>query len=260
MTAEPSCILAIDAGNTRTKWGVYDAAGKALSQGVGLNSELALMITATNLPHASLCRRTMISNVAGADVQQALVAALSDVGLPAIFVTSSGKACQVSNDYHQPHTLGTDRWCSLMAAWNRYHQPSLVVSAGTALTVDALALDPATQQGCFMGGMIVPGLRLMQASLVKGTAGLGTAVGTWQDFPRTTADAIHTGAVTAMTGVVLGMLARHGANKCVLTGGDAALLAQALRTVSSCQLEIVDDLVLQGLCYINKEMNEGEGQ
>ncbi len=260
MSTQSSCLLAIDAGNTRTKWGVYDATGKLLSQGASLNSELGSLLAAAQLPHASMCRRAMVTNVAGEEVRQKLVAVLSDLKLPAVFVTSSGMACQVRNGYDYPHSLGTDRWCALIAAWQRNREPCLVVNAGTALTVDVLGIDLAAKQGWFKGGTITPGLRLMHASLVQGTAGIGQALGTWQPVPRTTADAIYTGAINAMTGAVVSMLATESLARCVLTGGDAGVLAQALRAASSCQLEIVDDLVLQGLYYLDNEMiNKGYG-
>jgi pantothenate kinase type III len=75
---------------------------------------------------------------------------------------------------------------------------ALVVDAGTAMTVDALATD-----GRFLGGLIVPGYDLMRASLARGTARLPVAAGRFDPFPRTTDDAIVTGALQAMAGAVV---------------------------------------------------------
>jgi pantothenate kinase type III len=50
-----------------------------------------------------------------------------------------------------------------------------MVSAGTAMTVDALAAD-----GHFLGGIIVPGIGLMQQALQQGTALVGQTEGLFQ--------------------------------------------------------------------------------
>lgn len=256
-------ILAIDCGNTRTKWGVFDSAGELRAHGVCLNAELASMAT----PVAWLpCGRVVVSNVAGAGIAAALKKLLQALNANIQWVTASEKACGLKNGYQTPAQLGSDRWAAMVAAWQHFRQPCIVVNAGTAMTVDAIGLD-GSGQGIFLGGLIVPGLGLMQKSLAQGTAGLGEFEGSAEDFPANTADAIRSGAVSAMAGAVESLWDRLRLKAdgilpyCVLSGGDAQALADTLlaRCKSRNQpgmekkLVIADNLVLQGLLLIERE-------
>lgn len=240
-------IVAIDAGNTRTKWGVFDSSGVLLHQGAVENSRIQ---TLANASQSWLgCRRVVVSNVAGATVASQLQAVCEQLALPQLTIRATPSVCGVINGYMQPELLGSDRWAALVATWHRYRQPCVLATAGTALTVDALS-----STGEFLGGLIVPGWRMMQASLASGAAGLEASAGHLQRFPVNTGDAMYSGAWLAMAGVVEKMChalqAREGhAPRCVLAGGDAAGLQAAL----SSPAEIADNLVLQGLWLIERE-------
>ncbi|MDE3011344.1 MAG: type III pantothenate kinase, partial [Pseudomonadota bacterium] len=72
--------------------------------------------------------------------------------------------------------MGCDRWAALVGARARGSMATVVVMAGTATTVDALAAD-----GRFLGGYILPGLRLMPKSLYERTAGIHPGDGAWAE-------------------------------------------------------------------------------
>lgn len=260
---ENMMILAIDCGNTRTKWGVFDSAGELRAHGVCLNAELDSMATpAAWLP----CGRVVVSNVAGAGVEVALKKMLGALNASIRWVTASEKSCGLRNGYQTPARLGSDRWAAMVAAWQHFRQPCIAVNAGTAMTVDAIGLEEGGQ-GIFLGGLIVPGLGLMQKSLARGPAGLGEFEGSVEDFPVNTADAIRSGALSAMAGAVESLRDRLQRKAggilpyCVISGGDAQVLADALlaRCKSHNQpgmekkLVIADNLVLQGLLLIERE-------
>lgn len=234
-------ILAVDAGNSRTKWGVFGADGKELAQGAMANAGLSALEDALRaLPP---CRCAVVSNVAGASVAARLSTVFDALRLPVRWVRSTAEACGVRNRYMAPAALGTDRWAALVAAWQTYRLPCVVVSAGTALTVDALSGD-----GDFLGGFIVPGLRMMREALADGTAAVDVAAGEWSAFPTNTAAAVHSGALVAMAGVVERMYAQLQAREanaphCLLGGGDAETLA----AVMARPVFIAHDLVLRGL-------------
>lgn len=237
-------ILAVDAGNSRTKWGLFDAAGTLLRHGAVDNHDIARLEQDWRDFPGEL--RVAVSNVAGAAVATRLQAVCDLLALPLRWIVASSAACGVRNGYAQPQQLGTDRWAALVAAWNEYRAPCVVASAGTALTVDALSGD-----GEFLGGLIVPGLSLMRAALGGGTAGVGDAAGHWRDFPISTADAVHSGALAAMGGAVRHMLAMLEAREsraplCLLAGGDAQALAEILEF----PVLPVQHLVLHGLFLI----------
>ncbi len=248
-------ILAIDAGNSRLKWGVFDIDGELRAHGVCQNTELI-----SEAPVAwSACRRAVVSNVAGEIVGEKLDAMLRALDIPTHWVVASAQACGVKNSYTTPQQLGADRWAALIAAWRHYHAPCVVVNAGTALTVDALGVDKIAGQGIFLGGLILPGFSLMQTSLIKATAGISEAAGSAQDFPVNTADALYGGVLSAIVGAVESMIIklqqREGQSpRCVVSGGDATLLAETLKGSGLANnVVIADNLVLQGLLELERE-------
>ncbi|HZV62150.1 MAG TPA: type III pantothenate kinase [Methylophilaceae bacterium] len=251
-------ILAIDAGNSRTKWGVFSASGELRSQGAIPNYELSSMAA----PEAwQGCRRAVISNVAGEQAGMAIANLLQQCDISQYWVKSSALGCGVTNGYQFPERLGGDRWAALIAAWQQHHAPCVVVNAGTALTVDALGAGE-DGQGVFLGGLIVPGLRLMQQSLVASAAGINEAGGSVEYFPSNTENAIYTGALSAMAGAVNSMLVKlelHAgqAPYCIVSGGDAVLLQEMLVHYRVEKIVMADNLVLQGLLLLEKEMGKG---
>ena len=240
-------LLAIDVGNTRTKWGVFDG-NDWLETGNIANADIRtpedLSALWKKLP---VFQRAVVSNVAGENFAALLKASLAQV--PVNMIQSAPQNCGVTNGYENPAQLGSDRWAAIVAAWDLTRAACVVVGAGTALTVDAIS-----PRGEFMGGLISPGLYTMKNSLLANTAGISSVQGDWQSFPINTADAVHTGALTAMAGVVNAMwlrLAHIGARPClIMTGGDALELNGAL----SDQAEIRPNLVLEGLILLGREM------
>jgi len=238
-------VLAIDAGNSRTKWGVHD--GDWLAQGAVENAHIADLADVLQ-PWAG-CERAAISNVAGVALAGQLQAILAKLGIAPVFVTAQAAACGVNNGYADPRQLGSDRWAALVAAWNLHHAPCVVATAGTALTVDALA------DGEFIGGLIVPGLAAMKQAIVASTAAVAITDGRLAEFPDNTGDAVHSGALRAMAGAVESVCdhlqARTGRMPlCLVGGGDASALLPALHRPA----QMADNLVLQGLLLIAEEM------
>ena len=125
----------------------------------------------------------------------------------------------------------------------------MVVNAGTATTVDAL-----NGAGEFLGGIIIPGFDLMHEALAENTARLSAERGEFSAFPRSTRDAITSGAVQALCGAVERVrdamrAAGHGEPVMIVSGGASELLARHLGT----PVRVVDKLVLEGLVQISME-------
>lgn len=231
--------LLVDAGNSRIKW--------ALTQGDEWLRSGALP-TAQAAELFSQCadvadiRDVWVSNVAGESVAQAIRGGIAADKLH--FIAAREQQCGVRNAYALPASLGSDRWAALIAAWHLVGGRCLVVSCGTAITVDALS-----ERGEFIGGLILPGVELMQRSLCSATAQLQLGSGAYEAFPRNTADAIYSGAVQAACGAVERQYALLGAAEVVLSGGAAGILRERLNL----PLRLVDNLVLQGLRLIAQE-------
>jgi type III pantothenate kinase len=238
-------ILVVDAGNTRVKWGLHDGVSW-WRKGWAPCGELAQLDS--QWPPDGAPQRILVSCVAGADLSQQLRVLFSRWNVEVEWITAQAFQCGVTNGYRNPAQLGCDRWAALMAAWRRAGRACVVVNAGTALTVDAL-----DSSGFFCGGLIVPGLSAMQRALAANTAALTVAAGRFEDFPVCTADAIYSGALSAMAGAVeralVALAARTGAAPdCLVSGGDAVLLGERLSVPAS----IVDNLVLDGLIEMTR--------
>lgn len=237
-------MLLLDMGNSRCKWALVKN-GIWVHQGVVGNTEwLALQHALSVLPSPT---RILVSNVAGEAMAQRLRSVCAVWGRPLEFVTARTEQCGVRNGYEQPERLGSDRWAALIAAWSQVQGACLVVNCGTATTVDALS-----DQGEFPGGLILPGAGLMQHSLATNTAQLLAEQGVLRDFPRNTADAIHSGMLRATLGAIrhqFDLLAsRYGTVRCLLSGGAAGVIQPHLDVPS----ERMDNLVLMGLQIIGE--------
>lgn len=242
-----SVRLLIDAGNTRLKWARVED-GEWCAEGSGDYRDWTALARA--LDGVSACHIACVASDAHA---QALAAVLAAAGVHATWHEAAAAFGEVRNAYDTPRQLGVDRWMALIAARARCRGAVLVVSAGTALTADALAAD-----GRFLGGVIVPGLALMRHALHTGTAGVAPQAGTVTAFPRSTADAVESGIVAALCGVIrqqYDLLATQAgmAPRCLLSGGDATRLQPHL----GLEAEIAPMLVLEGIARVAAEEDTG---
>lgn len=239
-------VLAVDAGNTRIKWGVHDGRGW-VATGATATMDSASLTAAWRT--AASARSAIASNVAGPEVRADLESACAQLGIALRVVQSEARQLGVVNGYRDPAQLGSDRWAALVAAHHAQQGHKLVVNVGTALTVDALTAD-----GQFLGGLIVPGPALMRRSLDRGTAGLRATEGEFREFPGSTPDAITSGAIQACIGAIArlgGAMSERGTapGRIILSGGAAAQLAPHLPL----PFTLHDNLVLDGLAMIARK-------
>ena len=237
-------ILAIDAGNSRVKWGWY------VNHGWSSIATVSLIEFAASSDHVNPFSAThenpsriVISNVAGDGAHQLLVNWTSIFEAEPLWLKGQAEQCGVKNRYDRPEQLGSDRWASLVAA--RALEPGracLVVNAGTATTVDALSAG-----GEFLGGLILPGIDLMRFGLHEHTGRLPLRAGSFVKTPRNTVDAIETGCRHAQAGAVERMhRATGGDSVCLVSGGGGKALIERL----DLPCRYVENLVLEGLARI----------
>lgn len=230
-------ILCIDSGNTRIKYGLW-ADGAWQGSGSLAHAEVAQL--ASLRQRWPVPSRVMLANVAGRSAELAIREALGELAPAMTLVTSTAAAAGVRNGYRNPGQLGVDRWCALIAARSLCKGAVLVVMAGTATTIDAMDGD-----GNFLGGLILPGQHLMLSALASGTAGLPLARGRHVRWPRSTDDAIVSGALEAQLGAIERAWSQlPGSEKtCLISGGGAAQLAELLVM----PVREVDNLPMTGL-------------
>lgn len=142
----------------------------------------------------------------------------------------------VRNRTLQPQTVGADRLAQASGAWARAKGPCVVVSMGTAITIDVVSA-----RGEFLGGSIAPGLRLMARALHDHTARLPEVEPARRrsSLGRHTREAIEAGISFAAEGLIKGALAKSR-GRVFGTGGDAPLFRDLFDT-------LVPELGLEGI-------------
>ena len=236
-------ILAIDAGNSRVKWGWHDGRGwhnlatVSLIEFAAANHDINPFAATHENP-----QRIVISNVAGEGAHQLLVNWTSVFDAEPLWLKGEAERCGVRSRYERPEQLGADRWAALVAARALHPGASLVVNAGTATTADLLS-----SAGEFLGGLILPGVDLMRFVLHEHTGRLPLQEGRFERMPRNTVDAIESGCRHAQAGAVERMVRIAGAGaQCLVSGGAGKALIEQL----DIPCRYVENLVLEGLARI----------
>jgi type III pantothenate kinase len=245
-------FLVIDIGNTRLKWGLYDAprpGATLLAHDAVVLEEIDQLSTTTWATLQPGPRRMLGCVVAGQAVRRRVEEQLDEVwSLAPRWVVSQSERCGVVNGYEHPARLGSDRWVALIGARARAlatgrGRPALVVMVGTAVTIDAMDAD-----GHFLGGLILPGFGLMLKALESGTAGLKVPTGEVCAFPTNTSDALMSGGTYGIAGAIERMhrhlVQRCGESPVLLMGGGAAV---KLAPETDLPFELVDTLIFEGL-------------
>ncbi|HUC85448.1 MAG TPA: type III pantothenate kinase [Candidatus Acidoferrales bacterium] len=240
-------ILLFDIGNTHTHVGLGDGR-RVVKQGDiptyswlagGAAGRVKNFIGNSRIEGAALC--SVVPRVTPL-VKKFVQAAWNFEALELHAATIRG----VGIDYPKPHSIGPDRLANAVAARRRFGAPVVVVDFGTAVTFDVV-----DARGCYVGGIIAPGLSVMTSYLHEKTAllpkiqirDIHTAIG------KSTEDAMLVGAVHGYRGLVrelIGELKRElRAPKLpvVATGGYARLIAAKLPEI----VAVAPDLTLEGL-------------
>ncbi|MGE9548851.1 biotin--[acetyl-CoA-carboxylase] ligase [Snodgrassella sp. CS2] len=239
------CLL-LDAGNSKLKWAWVEN-GCILSYGKAAYYDLQPLIQDWAKQGCGT-ERIIGCAVCGEARQQQIAAILPQ---PVLWLPSMPEALGICNHYRNPAEHGADRWFNLIGSRRYTKQACVVVSCGTAVTVDAL-----TDTNHYLGGSILPGFHLMKEALSRRTANLNRPLGKAYAFATTTPNAMASGIMDAVCGAIVLMHERLqqkiGTGKpvdIIITGGGANKVAQALPNtfVLDNRIEIVDNLVLYGL-------------
>ena len=148
-------------------------------------------------------------------------------------------------DYPNPREIGADRVADAIAARRLYGAPVIVVDFGTATNIEVI-----DARGCFIGGIIAPGVDTSARALFSHATKLGAIelVNPHTSIGRNTAQAMQVGIVYGEADRVDGLVNRifeqlgHKA-AVVATGGLARRVAPLSRTIT----HVNQDLTLEGL-------------
>ncbi|KQR41406.1 type III pantothenate kinase [Acidovorax sp. Leaf160] len=246
-------FLAIDVGNTRLKWALFDAphaSAPVRAHGAEFLDNIDRLADGAwaGLPAPT---RMLGCVVAGDAVKRRVVEQMELWDVQAQWVVSSAQEAGLVNGYDHPSRLGSDRWVAMIGARHRMlsggrARPLIVVMVGTAVTVDAIDAE-----GRFLGGLILPGHGIMLRALETGTAGLHVPTGEVRLFPTNTSDALTSGGTYAIAGAVERMVQHVMAHcgeepACMMTGGAGWKMAPSMTR----PFELVENLIFDGLLEI----------
>ena len=243
-------LFAIDIGNTSTVLGIFDKAN--LKTEWRFTSKL---MSEEDIWHQveAFCTMNRIETETISGVVIASVVpdqTLNFVRMAKRFLNT--KAVVVSGElsvgmplqYHEPKTLGADRICNAVAAYEKFGGPTIIVDLGMATNYDVIS-----KKGEFLGGVIAPGVETSAAGLYRRTAQLpnidlrfpGSVIRT--DTRSAMQAGILYGAVDALEGMVRRIKEITGKKtKVIATGGYSALIAKHTDQID----HLEPSLVLEG--------------
>jgi len=261
-----SLYLLFDVGNTRLKWAAVDSSQQpsdrqkklwAYSGSISSKSlassehraELADYIAKT-LPKPDAIGFSCVAGKEAIENLKSLFPQWSDISWKQL--SGNTEYTSIRTLYQDPSKLGADRWAAVIGARALSSTNTLIISAGTATTIDLLGSN-----GVHYGGWILPGLELMQRSLEGNTAQLPLAVrgDLNQGFGLSTNDAIIGGCDAAQVGAIqyaiqLAKEMNHPIERVWVDGGNANILVNEMRQSpkpDSIVIEPTEGLVLRGI-------------
>jgi type III pantothenate kinase len=244
--------IVADLGNSRLKWGRIGAEGRLVETiALPLDDPDAWASAWERWDPAGVGSSAWAIATVNPPLAEQLAGFLEERGVAGTTWYRSAAQVPIRHALEQAGTAGADRALAVAAALAMYPpgRPGLVVSCGTAITVERIAAD-----GTWQGGAIAPGLGLSARALNLLTAQLPLihppeAPPAWG---RSTRPAMEAGLFWGAVGTVRELLARQAADLApapwlVWTGGDAVVLAP---WIDRADARVVPDLVLDGLARV----------
>lgn len=236
-------LLAVDIGNSNTKFGLFDGEHLVSKVSVPTNpdtfkNDVAEIFGDVTVTAAIICSVVPVA-------EQTLDEVLREpLGVEPILVRNDFDFGLKIN-YKPIASVGTDRLVNAFAAVEKYGVPCIVCSFGTATTIDVVNANRE-----MLGGAIAPGMKTMATALSLNTAKLPEIEIAKPDsvIGDTTVGSILSGVFYGQIGMAEGMISRFqneidGKAKVIATGGFSRPIAEHTDLI-----DIVDpNLLLDGL-------------
>ncbi len=254
-------IICTDIGNSNIVYGCFDSGSLVLCARAATDSRRTSEQYAVELRGILLLHGISINKVSGAIISSVVPGITASIAqaIQTVFGTEPTVLCPSTktglvNKLDNPREIGGDFVASSVGAKAKYKLPAIIVDMGTATKVTAL-----DSEGAFLGGAIMPGLRIATDALVEKTS-LLPGVSFYVPpsvIGANTSDAMMSGTVYGTASMIDGLCERMsaelgGAASFIMTGGLAFTVAPICKTPFVCD----DTLILDGLREIY-EINRG---
>jgi type III pantothenate kinase len=235
--------LAIDIGNTNSKFAVFD-------HGAILFHEVVSHIKEERL--SQLISDYQIENAIVSNVNHSQDALVSFLQANTRYIPFSvEKNTGIQNNYKSPATLGLDRWAKLLAVHRLFAaQACLIIDMGTCITYDYLSAA-----GSYDGGSISLGIQMRFNALAQYTGKLpliqwdkDEVIPAGTDTPTAIISGVLQGVKSELEGFINQRYKDNNTLKIMVTGGDSKfLLEQFKNSIFAAQITHDPYLVLKGL-------------
>jgi len=242
-------LLAVDIGNTTIGFAVIHKSGRIESVAIIDTDSKLNKIKAVA---AKILKGQAISKAIICSVVPKVSKLLEEILNKAVPVEIIGRdmVVPIKNRYKNPKQVGQDRLVGAYGAMKIYGYPLIVVDLGTAITFDVISA-----QGDYLGGAIVPGIRLSAESLFLKTALLPhiDIQAPRYIIGRTTQESMLSGLFYGYGSLCRGFIdliskQLKSKPKVVMTGGHTHLMKKFV----SPKIRIIDeDLVFKGIYFLS---------
>jgi len=242
-------LLAIDIGNTNIGFAVIHKTGRIVTV-VTVDTDVKagkIKAAAVKILKAHAISRAVICSVVP-KVSKTLEGMLKKT--LSVDIIGRDIMVPIRNRYKNPKQVGQDRLVGAYGAIKIYGCPLIVVDLGTAITFDVIS-----SKGEYLGGAIVPGIRLSAESLFLKTALLPRIEiqAPRHIIGKTTQESILSGLFYGYGSLCRGFIdlisqQMKGRPRVVMTGGHAHLMKKFV----SSKIRIIDeDLVFKGIYFLS---------
>ena len=251
-------LLAIDIGNSSTKFGIFD--GESLLHKFSIQTKRDYTAEELLFDRLKLHEKQFIQVDIDTCVVASVVPELNSViaqvcrelfKINPQFV-DAGWDFGFRIDYDPPSAAGVDRLVNCFAAATKYGTPVVACSFGTATTIDVV-----NAESVYVGGIIAPGIATAAKALQLATAKLPNVpiVKPEGVIGRSTLASMQSGIVNGHIAMVEGLLAKlENRGKVVATGGFARLIGPEIGAIDT----IDENLTLDGLRLLQGRAPVGE--
>ncbi|MFH1128677.1 MAG: type III pantothenate kinase [Candidatus Omnitrophota bacterium] len=244
-------LLAIDIGNTNISFGVFRGNRIIKRFNIPTREVIHSRRGRLNVPYGKLINDAIICSVVP-EATKIIERGLKPLIKIKPYILGKNVSVPIKNLYRKPSQVGQDRLVNAYAGLTLYGAPLVVVDFGTAITFDVIS-----KNGAYLGGMILPGLRISLAALSQQTALLPLVklCNPKELIGRDTKYSILSGIIygyAALTDGMIGKIKRKiGKNALVIsTGGNANLVSKYCTEIT----KIDGDLTLMGLNFIYRNL------
>lgn len=250
-------FLAVDIGNSNITFGVFDKGVFLKKLQTETKAELPVEMYVEII--TDLFADMKISSCAIASVVEGMDEKIKEAcntcfDINALVVTRE-LFTDLRIDIENKNTIGIDRLINVIVAAENHVLPAVVIDAGTAITIDVVSRDKE-----FLGGIIMPGLKLQAKSLNDYTSKLPLVDLKFGKnlIGKNTEEAILSGIVRG-TAFSIGALVQEIENEVgklsnvIITGGDCVLISKYLQEKISHTNPL---LTLEGLKIIYDKYKE----